>query len=443
MGPISDRGVSQRERFNVDLQRDIEDILRFGREHRDGSYLVVFGDMNANDARAISQYLGAQGNQTLLSVFREASPNALFFYPQVNAFSGLPDNFGISSALADDTSFRAQPYDKHVERALQMGVRYILLTSEELADRLKQEPYVKQKYVFGFWNLLELSGTPPPAVRPLENLPALVLTDFSVKRRRRNEHNFIRFAEEQFADGWFDVMLAYAPSRRLEELGDSELANFGAVLVEDFDCRDCDRAFERLRAFGRQRPLILYRTDAPLFKRLEASAAEFPALTVIERNDSAGPGEWMENYNQPTYDYNQSPLRGEWAQIRAALESHKTPAPAYTVTGSITDNEVSISGGGAQGTPVPVLVRVTYYPNWRRDDDAPLYITTPAHMLTFVDRPVSIRYVRKVPDTVALYASAATLVGLFGFALFYGRWRAPIELPVSEPKVTLGRGSRS
>jgi len=80
----------------------IDDVLEFARQHHDGRYLVEVINPKLGpawteasfDARAINSYLGSQGNETISGVFHEASPNALFTLPVVNAFSYYPDSFG-------------------------------------------------------------------------------------------------------------------------------------------------------------------------------------------------------------------------------------------------------------------------------------------------------------------------------------------------------------
>jgi len=107
---------------------ELNSILDFGQGHRDGRNLVEADiPYGAVKSDSINAYLGAQGNQTLSAVFHEASPNVLFFLPTTNAFSGFPDNFGISSVLADDLDFAEQSLGRHVRRAQFLGVHYLVI----------------------------------------------------------------------------------------------------------------------------------------------------------------------------------------------------------------------------------------------------------------------------------------------------------------------------
>lgn len=144
----------------------IDPVLRFAARHRDGRYLVEVPHFSqpeaAHDGRAINSYLGAQGNETLSVVFREASPNALFFNPLINAFSTFPDNYGISSVLADDLDFAERPLASHLERARLMGVKYLVILSLRIKNQLAGESAVGTSHDFDQWSVIELGGAQPP-----------------------------------------------------------------------------------------------------------------------------------------------------------------------------------------------------------------------------------------------------------------------------------------
>ena len=67
----------------------------------------------------------------------------------------------------------------------------------------------------------------------LDYRPALVVSDFSVKGRRRGDFDFVRLAEEQFGDGWFDVLLARSAETKVDRL--SDLGGFGALVLDRYD----------------------------------------------------------------------------------------------------------------------------------------------------------------------------------------------------------------
>ncbi len=411
---------------------EIARILDFAKERRDGRYLVEVPPQQETrarfDGRAINAYLGAQGNETLSIAYHEASVNSLFFLPVVNTLSGAPYHFGISSVLGDDLDFIAQPVTKHLERARMIGTRYLVIHTPQIKARLVQEPAIGTRQDFGAWSVFELKESPPPRARVLPYRPALVVSDFTVKERRRNESSFIRWAEEQFADGWFDVLLARAPESKIDRL--PGLDGFGALVLDTYDCGDCDRAFERLREFAGNRLLIALASDAPLFQRINAARSEFTRLELIERQKEA-PAERV-NSSFPTYHYNSSQIRRQWAAIRRALEQNKVPTFTAPNSSSVIADAVPVEIGKNSiklnyapvnevvGAPesAPILMATTFHPKWRRADGGMLYAATPFYILTFSDRPVTLMFSRQWRDRAALWVSAITFAGLACFTVW-------------------------
>ena len=266
----------------------IDGVLEFARQHRDGRYLVEVINPKLGaawteasfDARAINSYLGSQGNETISGVFHEASPNALFTLPLVNAFSNYPDSFGVSSVLADDLDFAAQPLSEQVKRAQFLGVKYLMIRTPAMKERVSKEITSAIRHDIGWWAVFELPGPPAPKIQTLPYKPALVLSTFTVKARRRNEMSFIRLAEEQLVDNWFEVLLARSPEAKIDRLTD--LDKFGALIVDSYDYNDEEIAFQRLREFAKSRALICLSSDSQLFRRIEAARTEFPLLEVVE-----------------------------------------------------------------------------------------------------------------------------------------------------------------
>jgi len=412
---------------------EIASILDFAKGRRDGRYLVEVPPQRETrvrfDGRAINAYLAAQGNETLSIAYHEASVNSLFFLPVVNAFSGATYHFGISSVLGDDLDFITQPVPKQLERARMIGARYLVIHTPQIKFRLAQEPAVGGRHDFGAWSVFVMKESPPPRARVLPYRPALVVSDFTVKERRRNESSFIRWAEEQFADGWFDVLLARPPERKIDRL--PGLDGFGALVLDTYDCDNCDRAFERLREFAGKRLLIALASDAPLFQRINAARSEFTKLEVVERQKEAL-GERV-NSSFPTYHYNSTQIRRQWGAIRRALDQNKVPtfvapdgssAPPKTVPVEVGKNSIklthAVNEAAGVGELTPILVATTFHPKWRREDGGMLYAATPFYMLTFADRPVTLTFSRQWYDRAALWVSAITFVGLACFTAWPG-----------------------
>jgi hypothetical protein len=417
----------------------IDDILGFAQQHRDGRYLVEVPWASALDAaqdgRALNSYLGVQGNEALSVVFREASPNSIFFNAVANSFTTYPDNIGISSVLADDLDFAGQSTARHLDRARFIGVKYLVIFSPSIKEKLARERGIKASYDFNEWTIFELAEAATPAARPLEFRPALVVSNFSLKARRSNEYDFVRLAEEQFSDDWFDVLLIRSPTSKIDEL--QGLDEFGALVIDTYDCTSETKAVELLRGFSQTHPLILLSSQAALFKRIQAERESFPRAHFVDR-PAEPPGEWLEA-KSPTRSYGNNSVRRTWKEIRAILEREKIPtgAKATELETDVRQTSISITPPSASAAEaLPILIQTTYFPDWRREDGLPIYTATPFYMLTFVSGPVEIIYARTWLDWAALFVSA----GAFALLLFAIGWTYRSQLKRSL-RVCLGKRS--
>jgi hypothetical protein len=401
--------------FSVGANDRIDPVLTFASSHQDGRYLVEHSMYtypgSASDVRALMSYLGAQGNESVSVVFREASPNSIFFNTLVGALSSFTDSFGISSVLVEDLDFTQQPVAKHLDRARFMGIKYIVAASARVKKLLADEPSIRTRHDFGTWSIFELQEKIVPGAQVLPYKPALVLSTLSLKQRKRNEFDFVRFAEEQFVDDWFDVLVARCNESKIDRV--PELDRFGALIVETYDYGNEDSAFDKLRSFARSRPLILFSANDPLFLRVRNTLAEFPHAVIIERS-SAEPEEWLVAEGA-SRRYNESLIRKQWQQIRRVLENEKIPTGFSTeLASTVRGKAIELDVPKPLGSGVPVLISMSYHPNWQRTDGLPVYPTTPFFMLTFIKDDTRIVYGRSWVDRIALYSSAA----LFGLVCF-------------------------
>jgi len=433
MYALSDREHASDEAGSARALTEMNAILSFANEHRDGRYAVEFPDQYdprtlALDARALNSYLGVQGNETLIVVFREASSSSVFMYPQVNAMSFNSDSFGLSSVLSDDLDFFDQPLARHLERARLLGMKYFVVQTPGMKERLGKEPAVSRRHDFEQWSVFEMKDPPPAKVQVLPYRPALLVTNFTVKGRFSNQPTYIRFAEEQFADGWFDVALVRSQSAFLDTIGSLEdLNQFGAIILDSYDCFRCEFVYRELREYAQSRPLILLMANEDLFDRIRTSISDFPNARIVERTTD-DPPLWLDN-DWPKHRYGPSAIRKQWSEIREILDRNKIPTEPVSITAESKPREISINVQADSGTAtpqgVPVLINTTFHPNWQ--SDRPLYVASPMFMLTFVRGPTHLYFARRTVDYVGLWASAIVLAAWFGLLVWHYRrlllWR--------------------
>lgn len=401
----------------------ISGALEFGRTHKDGRYLVevlpsfVDSGLSRFDSLALNAYLGSQGNEVISIVYREASPNSSFFNAELNAFSPYRENFGISSALMADLDFINEPLAQHIKRLQFIGVRYVIFGSQQMKQRLEGETGVVARHDIGDWSIFELAQPVAAPVRELQYRPALLVSDFTVKMRGRGQYDFIRLAEEQFNDAWFDVLLVRSPERRIDLL--PPLDQFGALVIDTYEYQDEAKALLQLKNFAQNHTLILLSSDAPLFARIKSEISQFQHAVVIERPREAI-GAWIDE-PEPSEHYDSSAIRNTWKAIRVALDREKIPVTPVAVESQAGKNVLQITPHGSSG--VPVLIAQTFHPKWVRSDQQPLYAATPFFTLGFFDRSTYINFQRSRYDRWALWCSAAAVVllgAMCGFKLSRG-----------------------
>jgi len=367
----------------------ISSVLEFAQNRKDGRYLVEVlpsvapGKLVRSDSLALNAYLGAQGNETVSIVYREASPNSSFFNAELNAFSAYRENFGISSALLSDLDFINQPFAQHIKRLQFIGVRYLIIGTPETKEELSHEEEIVARHDIGDWTIFEIRPVVAP-IRTLQYRPALVVSDFTAKMRRQNQYDFIRLAEEQFNDAWFDVLLVRSPERKIDLL--PQLDQFGALILDTYDYQDVAKALAQLKTFAQNHTLILLSSEAPLFSRIKS---EIPQAVVIER-PREDPGGWIAT-PEPSEHYDGNSIRNTWKVIRSALDRGKVVASQQ---------------------PAPVLIAQTFHPKWMRSDNQPLYAATPFFTFGFFDQSPNLNFQRTRYDRFGLWCSVAALVFL-------------------------------
>lgn len=330
----------------------IEPLLNFAENNTQGRYLVENPDPNYPmaqlDGRAINSFLGMQGNKTANIVFRESSPSSLFFNPLVSVFSAHPENYGISSILADDLDFKEQPVEKHLERAKFLGIKYFVIISPLFKEKLAQAKLTEHK--FGAWSIFEIKQASYSDSQNLVYKPALVISDFSLKARKSNDFSFLRLVEEQFNDVWFEVLLVHNPrNNKIDNLTDLE--NFGAIIVEKYDYDNENEAFIILKTYSQKNLLILFDSENNLLQRIKASAPEFANLKIIDYPIEKESHRLENEY--PNFRYNESKIRSVWKQIKENLDNQKVTADQ----------------------PFLIQMKETFHPNRQASNQT--YISTP------------------------------------------------------------------
>lgn len=405
-----------------DGRRDLTALLRFARKHPGGSYLIAFPYGNRiYDARAMNAYLGAQGEQSVLGVYREATPDAIFLYPEVGSLSVVSDNYGISATLAEDVDFLGQPMSTQVARLRSLGVRFFLTDDPRMKKRIEAEPGITESESIGPWSIFVLGAAPTAVAEALPYYPALFIGDFSTKLRTNTQPGFVRLAEEQFSDSWWTVRLIRSPELDLDSIGDDvAMARYGALIVQEYRYRSVQDAYDSLRRFAQTRPVILFPSDSGLFQHIRATISEFPHAYVLDRALPTASFAMNSDYG-PTYSFGNSAIRQDWRRIREILDREKIPVwrdrgpPAITVRESA--RRMQLDSSTTSVTPFPVLVRRSYHPRWFGMKDEQLFAATPFFTVAYMRGSDTLRFERTLMDRIALAVSCAATIGMIAWCV--------------------------
>jgi hypothetical protein len=371
--------------------QELETVLTFGQLHPDGRYLIVMPHAHKDRylARAISSYLGAQGNEIASTVFREASPSALFFLPLQNTFSGTPVSFGISSNLAQDDDFLNEPWPMKLKQARELGVRYIVSPDSSA-------PLDLPAYPLDRWTVYEI-GLPPPSTEALLYLPALFVGNASFKDRKGANLEFVGLTEEQFRSADYTVRLALGTSGIFDKQPD--LSRFGAMILKGCAFGGERQVFDLVRSFVRDRLIVVLDDGSTACKRLSSS---FPGLLKVIPMPVAGQSSIGTNRVQ------NSRLTPIWNQLNDLLKENRVPA----VGAASGDRDPSGSRGD-----IPYLIRETYSPDWHTQDGAPIYLCGPTSMITFSGGSPSLTFQRRRFEQMGPWLSALTALALMTMTL--------------------------
>lgn len=362
-------------------EHELAALLQFGASHMQGRYLVVLPHSHAEryEARSVSSYLGAQGNEVATSVFREASPSSLFYIPLQNAFSGVPAAFGISSSLANDTDFLEESWSAKLAQAKELGVRYAVVPSSEAP------PFADLVAKTEHWNVFDLGPAQPQTVA-LPYLPALVVGTGSVKERRSGDFDFTRLAEEQFRSADFTVRLVSASFHALD--GDLDLNEFGTLVFSSCPNGLTRREIQSVRSFERNRMTLIVDDGSISCKNLTESLGSSAKPILLHK---MMPNTWLDGRGEMRLG-NAEPAR-IWDLLRHEMNAHKVSTPTQA---------------GLLG--IPYLVRTTYNSDWRREDGKPLYLAAPSFMLTFSSAPPKPTFKRSRVEEGAVFVSGISTI---------------------------------
>jgi GR25 family glycosyltransferase involved in LPS biosynthesis len=334
-------------------------------------------------SRAINYLLLDNSNPSTLIqssyiVFRESAVNSIFMVPIINSFSNKLEEIPFHSLLSNNASFLGQSMDVHIERASFLGINHFILSSDMLAANLMKIGSFVQK---DFGNITVLSSE--KLIQNAEILsyePAVLFSPIDFKKRSDSSFDYVSVQEEVMYQNKLEVIIVAAHEKFLDISND--LDKFKTAIVTEYSYHDIEAAFTRLSDYSLNNTLILIVDEDPLFDRLK----HLPPQHRI----------YIFNKYLPNDTTTELAYRNQIARIINLLDEQKiaiTDSKALSVEKVQVDtDQIDISIKGESTNEVPVLIRYSYFPAWKNESTTPVYLATPAYMMTFTKGDIALRF---------------------------------------------------
>ncbi len=357
-------------------QDNFQSIIDYFTEHKDlGMFMVETHLIKDGPTSFVySDVLSQIGEGAAVVNLRESSINSVYMTPVRNSLSNEHELFGFKSYLAQDTTFTDQNISANLDRAEQMGIQSFLIRSKKIKDIIVTDPRIILDKNFGSWTLYSLRNVVPRA-NIVPNAPLLFYGSLTFKDRNITDYDWSRIQEEVLFNNDKNITFIYPTDRYLDT--SPELTSASTTFVSTYIYHDFDTAFERLVAYSKQNNLIVVADRNPLSGKLYSlymmsSTTNKYHITFID-------------HLQPTV-LNPNPLRDQMAELFNKIKLINPPVSQsqISVSGTVLDdNKIVVQLNGTSTTPVPVLIKSSYFPAWRRTDGVPVYLATPGYMLTY------------------------------------------------------------
>ncbi len=390
----------------------------------DGRVLVEVGPDGLADPFSLQALAGMRGARALTTVFREAALNVMFAVPLRNSFSAKPEAFGVDHKITG-TELAASSLPATLARLDLFNIRYFAVRSDSVKKQIQQLPGLHRVSPEGAWELWGFDAEAPGYAIVPSYAPVLTFARFSVKPRPDDDVDFVRLGEEMFEAGRLAIPLALAREPRLDR--NDDWSRFRIVLVTDYRYDQIDRAYEALERASRDRTVVLWASDDPLYARLVELGKTRPTLRFVERPPT----------NAALQASKRLAGRFDCKAIMAALDAVKEPLAGVPAVASARldgrDAEVDLDRAPEQ--PVPIWVRQGYFPSWKNDSGEPVYLATPTFQLTFAkERTTKLHFRFTKVDWIARVLS---LLGLGVVAALF-RWFTPPRSGDEAPRSAAG-----
>ena len=232
---------------------------------------------------------------------------------------------------------------------------------------------------FGSWTLYSFK-TENPRAEALPYPPTTFYGPISFKDRQITDYDWARFQEVALFSDASSTYLIYPPDQNLDT--SPEIDTSSSIIISQYKYHNLDKAYSRLLSFAKNNMLILVVDQDPLFEKLITAKQNDSSLHII----------FIERLQQTPST--QDPLQNQLTTLFTKIQTHPKPnnSPLTVTDVSIADNTIKVSLNGMSTTPVPVIIKSSYFPTWYRTDGEPVYLASPTYILTYATSSFTLKF---------------------------------------------------
>jgi hypothetical protein len=335
----------------------------------------MFAIEAVNTARPLSYIINSRAEEGLRSsytVLVDPSLNALFHVPfRTNISATGRELLTIYSSLSQAAFLKNKDPEVIADRAEALGITHLLIRSSKIKESLATSSRFVVDKNFGSWTVYELAGGPRNNVYIPQYQPIAVFGDLGIKGDAFTSVSYFLMQEQAFLDNALHLTFARPADLNLDTTKD--LDRFQTAIIGTYAYTSLEQAKARLIAYAHEHRLVLTASSDPLYVDVKAALHNDPKANVTYIDyDFTKQGKALS-----------AELQKQASAVIAQLDAEKIPVGALaTASATIHQNTIDLTVD-SNGEEVPLLVHAAYYPTWQRTDGEPLYLATPAYMLTF------------------------------------------------------------
>jgi hypothetical protein len=320
------------------------------------------------------------------AIFVESSINSGFLVPFKNSVSQGSERYAVDSLL---TAYELKPQLMNIQadRARLLGISYFLISSPQMKKQFDASPAFKREKVFDTWNLYTLQNVQYADVLSYE--PAILFSPVSFKGMHDDDLGYAEFQQLLLLWGDLNTVVAEAHNHYLDTSPD--LALFKTAIITEYKYRNLEQAYKRLEIYSRTNMLIIVKDlRNPLSEQLSKLNPREHHIVVFDHGSAR------------TIMWGITRILNNRKQLITSSEKNLIQKVSFTPSSIHIDAKLERS--------MPVVIKTSFFPDWKRTDGKIIYMATPGYMLAFADKDFDVVFSFNIWILVGYLISLVSLI---------------------------------